>query len=300
VSAGGVVTGIANATGTPYFTAGAWAIGNAVDKNGNQYVTSTVAGAGTVATSTAPSVGNFPYWANGTNGLNGTSSLSIATTTGNLTAASSVFIGNSLNVTSTLTVAATTTLKGNVSTTIANSLLATDGNGLLIATSSVAGANPTQLIDGATHNGSAGTFMRSDAIPGFATAVTATGTSFTVGTIAEPMYDNGTTTTAQTTIDWSRSNKQMVAIATGTTKFMFTNATSGGSYSLWIMQDGSGSRLATWQATGTAYISWSSNATTTLSTGANAMDMASFQCFTPHATTTFACYSPGLNKGWTQ
>lgn len=56
--------------------------GNLLDVSGNKYSTSTGGGAGSVTTSSAPTAFTFPYWANTTGGLMGTSSLYFSSTTG--------------------------------------------------------------------------------------------------------------------------------------------------------------------------------------------------------------------------
>jgi hypothetical protein len=75
---------------------------------------------------------------------------------------------------------------------------------------------------------------------------------------------------ANTSVDLSNGNVQMLTLA-ATTTISLTGATNGTacSLSLYLKQDGTGSRLVTWPAS----IKWPSAAAPTLSTGANKIDL---------------------------
>jgi uncharacterized protein (DUF2141 family) len=111
----------------------------------------------------------------------------------------------------------------------------------------------------------------------------------TGGQFFTPVFQNATSSASTTNINWNSGNKQEIALGTSTT-FTFSNIQSGGSYSLWIQQDASGSRTVSWTSAGTGRVQWASSTAPTLSTGANAMDEVSFQCFVPNVTTTLSCY----------
>lgn len=81
-------------------------------------------------------------------------------------------------------------------------------------------------------------------------------------------YDNGNTSTAQT-ITWSNGNKQKSTL-TGNCTFTFTAPTNTvTSLRLKLVQDGTGSRTATWPAA----VKWASGTAPTLTTTASATDM---------------------------
>ncbi len=120
------------------------------------------------------------------------------------------------------------------------------------------------------------------------------------GQIYETVFDNGTTTATSTNFNWNNGNKQIWALGAATTTITFSNVKNGASYTAWLMQDGTGSRTVTWTTTGTGRINWASSTIPTLSTGANAMDVFSFQCFTPHTTTTLSCYGQYGSGNFTQ
>jgi hypothetical protein len=111
--------------------------------------------AGSISSSSAISANNFPFWANTTGGLSGTSTLSMSGTT--ITQANAFNIGGNLNVTGTATFASTlsqsgglvalasTTINGNATTTgtlvVLGSLL--DAGGNRYVTSTLGGAITT-------------------------------------------------------------------------------------------------------------------------------------------------------------
>lgn len=84
-------------------------------------------------------------------------------------------------------------------------------------------------------------------------------------------YDNGNSGTSKT-IDWNNSQKQKI-ILTGNATITFTDITSGvGNLVLRVIQDGTGSRTVTWDAS----VLWEGGTAPTLSTGANSVDIVSF------------------------
>lgn len=95
------------------------------------------------------------------------------------------------------------------------------------------------------------------------------GTEWTFGahTAGFTETDNGNSSTADT-IDWRVSNKQKSTM-TGNCTYTFTAPTYPCSLVLRLVQDGTGSRLATWPAT----VKWPSGAAPTLTTTAGATDI---------------------------
>lgn len=82
--------------------------------------------------------------------------------------------------------------------------------------------------------------------------------------------DSGDTGTAKT-IDWNDGNIQKVRM-TGNCTFTFSNPVTGGSYMLELLQDGTGSRTATWPAT----VKWEGGSAPTLTTTASRKDVVVF------------------------
>lgn len=75
---------------------------------------------------------------------------------------------------------------------------------------------------------------------------------------------------ATVAVDWNNSVNQEVTMA-GNRTFTFSNGVAGSTYTLKVIQDGTGSRLATWPAS----VKWVS-AAPTLSTGAADIDLLRF------------------------
>lgn len=75
-----------------------------------------------------------------------------------------------------------------------------------------------------------------------------------------------------TTIDWKLGNKFKFTFGAQNDTFTFTAPTNPCNILLMLVQDGTGSRLATWPAT----VKWPSGTAPTLSTGAAAIDIMSF------------------------
>jgi hypothetical protein len=73
------------------------------------------------------------------------------------------------------------------------------------------------------------------------------------------------------TIDWNNGNNQEITLTSSAT-LTFSNAISGGSYSLSVTQGGSGSYTITWPAS----VKWPGGSTPVLSTGPGLTDVASF------------------------
>jgi hypothetical protein len=131
-------------------------------------------------------------------------------------------------------------------------------------------------------------------------SVASTSQAILNGQLSEPVYDNGTSTAGSATINWNNSNKQQIALATTTTALSFSNVQSGGSYTLWVEQDTTGSRTVTWPSSGPGEVQWASSTVPTLTTTANNMDVFSFQCFAPHTTTTITCFGQYGNGNFVQ
>ena len=134
------IQGFAVSTSTPStnqvltYNGTAWAPANASGTGGG--------GGGSVTTSSAITANNFPFWANTTGGLSGTSTLSVSGNT--VTNSGNEQIGGTLNVTSTATLQATTTILGNVA--LGTSTLTSGAN--LFASFGTSGT--TTLMLGAT------------------------------------------------------------------------------------------------------------------------------------------------------
>lgn len=86
-------------------------------------------------------------------------------------------------------------------------------------------------------------------------------------TISHAVVDNGNSSTADT-IDLSAGNVQKSTLTDNVT-YTFTNPTTGTQYELWLIQDGSGSRTATWPGT----VKWAGGAAPTLTTTAAKIDI---------------------------
>lgn len=82
--------------------------------------------------------------------------------------------------------------------------------------------------------------------------------------------DNGSSGTSKT-IDWTLSNKQKI-LMTGNCTFTFTAPPGPCTLLFKVVQDGTGSRLATWPAT----VHWPSASAVTLTTTLNKVDIISF------------------------
>ena len=75
-----------------------------------------------------------------------------------------------------------------------------------------------------------------------------------------------------TTIDWGLGNKFVFTFGAFNETFTFTNPTKPGNFLIKMIQDGTGSRTATWPAS----VKWPSGTAPTLSTAANSVDIVSF------------------------
>jgi len=88
-------------------------------------------------------------------------------------------------------------------------------------------------------------------------------------------YDNGNSGAA-ITIDWAlHGNVQRVTLTSATVAITLSNATAGGTYVLEVVQDASGSRVATWAASPGAVV-WAGGATPVVTTTLNRADVFSF------------------------
>ncbi len=81
-----------------------------------------------------------------------------------------------------------------------------------------------------------------------------------------------TTGDGTTTIDWKLGNKFKFTFGAQNDTFTFTAPSNPCSLTLVLIQDGTGSRTATWPAN----VKWAGGSAPTLSTGANAIDIISF------------------------
>lgn len=79
------------------------------------------------------------------------------------------------------------------------------------------------------------------------------------------------TDAATVAVDWNNSVNQSVTFA-GNRTFTFSNPIAGGTYSITIVQDGTGSRLATWPSA----VKWAGGSAPTLTTTASRADQITF------------------------
>jgi hypothetical protein len=86
----------------------------------------------------------------------------------------------------------------------------------------------------------------------------------------DSFFDAGNSGTSKT-IDWNNGRRQKVTM-TGNCTFTFSNPVAGRDYTLILVQDGTGSRLATWPAT----VDWPSSTAPTLTTTAAKRDLVTF------------------------
>ena len=144
---------------------------NLFDAGGNKYSTST-SGGGSVSTSSAISVNNFPFWVTAGGGLSGTSTLTINGTTLNSSGTlqingSSVLTSSSISGTSPIVWTSGTGAISFSTTTLGTGGFTNDAN-----FSTTTGANPTASVGLNAVNGTANTFMRSDGAPALSQTIT--------------------------------------------------------------------------------------------------------------------------------
>ena len=89
-------------------------------------------------------------------------------------------------------------------------------------------------------------------------------------TLFSTEVDNGNSSTAKT-IDWGAGNKQKITL-TGNCVFTFTDPGGAASLLLRVVQDGVGSRTATWPAT----VKWPGGVAIGLSAGVGDIDLIAF------------------------
>jgi hypothetical protein len=111
----------------------------------------------------------------------------------------------------------------------------------------------------------------------------------TTPTINEPVATS-TATTASTAVNWALSSIQAVQLQTSTA-LSFSGCTNGQKPTLYLYQDGTGSRTATWPSTGSCQVSWlNGEGAPTLPTTINTGFPVSFQCAnTSFVTSTIVC-----------
>jgi hypothetical protein len=93
--------------------------------------------------------------------------------------------------------------------------------------------------------------------------------SSTNGQFSSNTFDNGNVGSITKNIDWNNGNRQKVTL-TGSPTFTFGNPISGATYTLELVQDGTGSRTVTWPS-----IKWVGGISPLLSTAANSIDIIS-------------------------
>lgn len=149
--------------------------------NISQFVNNSGFGSGTVTTSSAVSVNNFPFWATTAGALSGTSTLTNAG--GNINASGTISSNGTLVVLQTRNINTTAPLGGGGALsgdlTITCTTCITTASGYSTST----GANPTALVGIAAVNGSNNTFIRSDGAPRLDTTAAFAFTGLASGTV---------------------------------------------------------------------------------------------------------------------
>lgn len=122
-----------------------------------------------------------------------------------------------------------------------------------------------------------------------ALATTTVSTNLQTQTLNEPVVTS-TATGAATTINWALSSIQALQLQT-TTALSFTNCTNGQKPTLYLYQDGTGSRTVTWPSSGSCQVAWlNGEGAPSLPTAASTDFPVSFQCAdTYFVTSTIVC-----------
>ncbi len=119
----------------------------------------------------------------------------------------------------------------------------------------------------------------------------ATAPTFT-GNVALAQFNAGNSGAALT-IDFNSGNNQRVTL-TNTTTLTLSNGKAGGVYTLELVQDGTGSRLVTWAASG-ASVLWPGGTAPTLTTTINRADIVTFYYDAVPGTPRYCGQTFGLN-----
>jgi hypothetical protein len=109
-----------------------------------------------------------------------------------------------------------------------------------------------------------------------ASGITTDGTSLTVtGQATQPVQ----TLTDGATVNWNCASgaKAKVTVAGNRTIAAVTNAVEGTSYTLWVIQDATGSRTLTWTTTGAGSFDFGTDGAPTLTTTASRADVLGFE-----------------------
>lgn len=156
----------------------------------------------------------------------------------------------------------------------------TNGNESLKFTATASAVNEVTVVNAATGNGpeiqatGGDTNIDLELVPKGTGLVKMTGgdgfdaNSHAIGDSTE--VDNGNSSTADT-IDWGSGNFQKSTM-TGNCTYTFTAPPVKGRYQLMLVQDGTGSRTATWPGT----VKWPGGTAPTLSTAASSIDIITF------------------------
>lgn len=156
----------------------------------------------------------------------------------------------------------------NVVDTIALTSTALTWNGNPLSTA--VGANPSASVGLAAVNGAAATFMRSDAAPALSVAIVPTWTGIHTFGAAYRGTRTALATGANQALDLALGNCFYCTLG-GNTAFTFTNPPVAGremTVTIFLQQDGTGTRIPTWPAS----VHWSDGITPVLTTTINRLD----------------------------
>ena len=175
--------------------------------------------------------------------------------------------------------AASQTFTGNatVSGTLTSTGVFTASTGVAVTGNSTITGTLTALT-GIT---SSGTAALATVTVSTALTVTAGNLTMSAGQAIGKRVDDGNSSTADT-IDWNTGNAHRSKLTDNCT-YTFSNPATGAYYSMEVLQDATGSRIATWPAT----VKWDNGTTPTLTTTANKKDVFGFY------------YNGAVYIGWT-
>jgi hypothetical protein len=107
------------------------------------------------------------------------------------------------------------------------------------------------------------------------------------------------TLTDGASISWDVSTAQKAKVTLGGSRTMsaVTNAVEGTTYTLWVIQDGTGSRTISWATTGAGSFDFGTDGAPTLTTTASKADLLAFEAISIGGT--LKLRYAGIKKGFT-